>query len=172
MALIGAAIGAAASIAGGIASSLAAQKQKRAIENQRRRNKQWFDKAYNEDMTQRADALRLLTMTEESIKNRNKQAEARQAVTGGTDSSIAAAREANNEALANTMSSIAANNTARKDKIMQTYQQKDDNYAAQLGELEGQRAQSISQATGALTSLGGSLDFGTVKTKKKNEIDL
>lgn len=170
--MIGAAIGAAASIAGGIASSLAAKKQKRAIQNQRRRNKQWFDKAYNEDMTQRADALRLLTMTEESIKNRNKQAEARQAVTGGTDSSIAAAREANNEALANTMSSIAANNTARKDKIMQTYQQKDDNYASQLGALEGQRAQSISQATGALTSLAGSLDFGTVKTKKKNEIDL
>lgn len=170
--MIGAAIGAAASIAGGIASSLAAKKQKRAIQNQRRRNKQWFDKAYNEDMTQRADALRLLTMTEESIKNRNKQAEARQAVTGGTDSSIAAAREANNEALANTMSSIVDNNTARKDKIMQTYQQKDDNYASQLGALEGQRAQSISQATGALTSLAGSLDFETGKTKKKNENEI
>ena len=90
MGLIGSAIGAAGSIFGGISASKAMKKIKSNVEAQRQKNQNWYDRRYNEDYTQRADAQRILTQTEESIKNRNKQAAGIQAVMGGTDESVAA----------------------------------------------------------------------------------
>lgn len=70
MGLIGSAIGAAGSIFGGIKASKAMKKAKRNVEAQRQKNQDWYDRRYNEDATQRADAQRILTQTEESIKQR------------------------------------------------------------------------------------------------------
>ena len=107
MGLIGSAIGAAGSIFGGIKASKAMKKAKRNVEAQRQKNQDWYDRRYNEDATQRADAQRILTQTEESIKQRNKQAAGSAAVMGGTDESVAAAKAANNQALADATSQIA-----------------------------------------------------------------
>ena len=93
------------------------KKAKRNVEAQRQKNQDWYDRRYNEDATQRADAQRILTQTEESIKQRNKAAAGSAAVMGGTDESVAAAKEANNKALADATSQIAADAEARKDNI-------------------------------------------------------
>ena len=87
MGLIGSAIGAAGSIFGGISASKAMKRAKKNVEAQRQKNQDWYDRRYNEDATQRADAQRILTQTEESIKQRNKQAAGSAAVMGGTDES-------------------------------------------------------------------------------------
>lgn len=97
--IAGGALGAVGSIFGGISASKAMKKVKRNIEAQKKANEDWYNRRYNEDATQRADAQRILTMTEESIKNRNKQAAATAAVMGGTEESVAAAKAANSEAL-------------------------------------------------------------------------
>ena len=120
MGLIGSAIGAVGSIFGGIKASKAMKKAKRNVEAQRQKNQDWYDRRYNEDATQRADAQRILTQTEESIKQRNKAAAGSAAVMGGTDESVAAAKEANNKALADATSQIAADAEARKDNIEAT----------------------------------------------------
>lgn len=159
MGLIGAAVGAAGSIFGGISASRAMKKMKRNVEAQRKKNQDWYDRRYNEDATQRADAQRILTMTEESIKNRNKQAAGAQAVMGGTDESVAAAKAANNEALASATSQIAANADARKDAIEQQYMQKDDQYVQQLNQIEQGKAQAVSQAIQGVTSAASSMPF-------------
>lgn len=159
MGLIGAAVGAAGSIFGGISASRAMKKMKRNVEAQRKKNQDWYDRRYNEDATQRADAQRILTMTEESIKNRNKQAAGAQAVMGGTDESTAAAKAANNEALASATSQIAANADARKDAIEQQYMQKDDQYVQQLNQIEQGKAQAVSQAIQGVTSAASSMPF-------------
>lgn len=159
MGLIGAAVGAAGSIFGGISASRAMKKMKRNVEAQRKKNQDWYDRRYNEDATQRADAQRILTMTEESIKNRNKQAAGAQAVMGGTDESTAAAKAANNEALASATSQIAASADARKDAIEQQYMQKDDQYVQQLNQIEQGKAQAVSQAIQGLTSAASSVPF-------------
>ncbi|MCM1079075.1 MAG: hypothetical protein NC344_05540 [Bacteroidales bacterium] len=159
MGLIGAAVGAAGSIFGGISASRAMKKMKGNIEAQRKKNQDWYDRRYNEDATQRADAQRILTMTEESIKNRNKQAAGAQAVMGGTEESVAAAKAANNEALASATSQIAANADARKDTIEQQYMQKDDQYVQQLNAIEQGKAQAISQAVQGVTSAASSMPF-------------
>lgn len=38
---------------------------------QRRKNQDWYDRRYNEDATQRADAQAMLTRTAEAIRQRN-----------------------------------------------------------------------------------------------------
>lgn len=159
MGFIGSAIGAVGSIFGGISASKAMKKAKRNIEAQRQKNQDWYDRRYNEDATQRADAQRILTQTEESIKQRNKAAAGSAAVMGGTDESVAAAKAANNQALADATSQIAANADARKDNIEATYMQNDNAFAEKLNELETGKARAISGAVQGLTNAAASIPF-------------
>lgn len=159
MGLIGSAIGAVGSIFGGISASRAAKKAKKNVEAQRKKNQDWYDRRYNEDATQRADAQRILTQTEESIKNRNKQAAGSAAVMGGTDESVAAAKAANNQALADATSQIAANADARKDNIEATYMQTDNAFVEQLNQIEQGKANAIGQAVQGVTNAAASMPF-------------
>ena len=134
--LVGAGLSAVGSIFGGISASKAMKKVKKNLQAQKQANQDWYDRRYNEDATQRADAQRILTKTEESIRNRNRQAAGAQAVMGGTEESVAAAKAANNQALADATSQIAVNAEARKDQIEQTYQQRDAQIDDALNNLE------------------------------------
>lgn len=146
MGFIGAGLGVAGAIFGGISASKAMKKAKKNIEAQRQKNENWYNRRYNEDATQRADAQRILQMTEDSIRKRNKQAAGVAAVMGGTEESVAAAKEANNAALADAVSQITANNEARKDKIEATYMANDNAYQEQLNNLEIGKANTIAGA--------------------------
>lgn len=155
--LIGAGLSAVGSIFGGISASKAMKKVKKNLQAQKQANQDWYDRRYNEDATQRADAQRILTKTEESIKNRNRQAAGAQAVMGGTEESVAAAKAANNQALADATSQIAVNAEARKDQIEQTYQQKDAQINDALNNLEINKAQAISSAVQGVTQAGAGI---------------
>ena len=159
MGLIGSAIGAVGSIFGGIKASKAPKKAKRNVEAQRQKNQDWYDRRYNEDATQRADAQRILTQTEESIKQRNKAAAGSAAVMGGTDESVAAAKEANNKALADATSQIAADAEARKDNIEATYMQNDNAFVEQLNAIEQGKANAISGAVQGVTNAVSQMPF-------------
>ena len=154
MGLIGSAIGAVGSIFGGIKASKAMKKAKRNVEAQRQKNQDWYDRRYNEDATQRADAQRILTQTEESIKQRNKAAAGSAAVMGGTDESVAAAKEANNKALADATSQIAADAEARKDNM-----QNDNAFVEQLNAIEQGKANAISGAVQGVTNAVSQMPF-------------
>lgn len=157
MGLIGSAIGAAGSIFGGISASKAMKKMKHNVEAQRQKNQDWYDRRYNEDSTQRADAQRILTQTEDAIKQRNKAAAGSAAVMGGTDESVAAAKSANNQALADTTSQIAAQADSRKDNIEATYLSNDNAFAEQLNEIERGKAKAIAGAVQGVASMASSL---------------
>lgn len=155
--IIGAGLGAIGSIFGGISASNAMKKVKNSIESQRNANKAWYDRRYNEDATQRADAHAILTRTEEAIKARNKQAAGAQAVMGGTDDSVAATKAANAQAMADAASQIAVNGERRKDAIESQYQAKDDALQSELDNMERQRAGQTSQAIGGVLSAAGNI---------------
>lgn len=144
--IIGGAMKIGGSIFGGISASKAMKKVKGNIEEQRRRNQDWYDRRFNEDATQRADAQRILNITQENIRKRNQQAAATQAVMGGTEESVAAAKAANNEALAEAASQIAVNGERRKDAIERQYLETDNQLQNQLNNLEINKASAISQA--------------------------
>ena len=135
------------------------KRAKKNVEAQRQKNQDWYDRRYNEDATQRADAQRILTQTEESIKQRNKQAAGSAAVMGGTDESVAAAKAANNQALADATSQIAANAEARKDNIEATYMANDNAFVEPLNQLEQGKAQAIGQAVQGVANAASSMPF-------------
>ncbi len=155
--IVGGALSAGGAIFGGISASKAMKRAKKNVEAQRKKNQDWYDQRYNEDATQRADAQRILTQTEESIKQRNRAAAGSAAVMGGTDESVAAAKAANNEALADATSQIAANAEARKDNIEATYLQNDNAFVEQLNNIELGKAQAVSQAVQGVANAGASI---------------
>lgn len=155
--IAGGALGAAGSIFGGISASKAMRRVKKNLQAQKEANQNWYDRRYNEDATQRADAQRILTQTEESIWNRNRQAAGAQAVMGGTDESTAAAKAANAQTLADATSQIAVNAENRKDQIEQTYQQRDSQINEALNNLEINKAQAISQAVQGVAKAGAGI---------------
>jgi hypothetical protein len=154
--LVGAGLGAAASIYGGIKARQAAQKANRMLEGQQSDTQAWYDRRYNEDATQRADAQRILTMTMDRMRRRNKAAAGTAAVMGSSPEAIAVEKEANAQALADTASQIAAAGAARKDQVENQYlTQKNALTQQQIG-VQNQQAQNIAQATqGASQALMG-----------------
>lgn len=155
--IAGGALSAVGSIFGGISASKAMKKVKRNLEAQKQANQDWYNRRYNEDATQRADAQAILTRTEESIRNRNRQAAGTQAVMGGTEESVAAAKEANNKALAEATTNIAVNGEARKDAIESQFQAKDAQMQDALNNLENNKAQAISSAVQGVTQAGAGM---------------
>lgn len=144
-------------ILGGISASKAMKKVKNSLNEQRKRNQDWYDRRYNEDATQRAEAQAILTRTEESIRARNKQAAGTQAVMGGTEESVAATKAANNQALADATATIAVNGERRKDAIEAQYQAKDEAIEQQLNDLEQQKAHNTVQAIQGVAEAGSNI---------------
>ncbi len=155
--LIGAGIGAVGSIFGGMAASKAMRNVKSNLENQRQSNQDWYNRRYNEDATQRADAQAMITKTNEEFKARNKAAAGAQAVMGGTEESVAATKAANAQAMANATAQIAANADRRKDAIEQQYHSKDEALQQQLNDLEQQKAHQVTQAIQGVTQAGANI---------------
>ena len=145
------------SIFGGISASNAMKEVRNNLQARKQENRDWYNRRYNEDATQRADAQRILTRTEESIRNRNRQAAGAQAVTGGTEESVAAAKAANNQALAEATSQIAVNAEARKDQIEQTYQQRDAQIDDALNTMEVNKAKAVASAVQGLSQAGAGM---------------
>lgn len=154
---IGAGLGAIGSIFGGISASKAMRRVKDNLNDQRRQNQDWYNRRYNEDATQRAESQAMITRTEESIRNRNRQAAGAQAVMGGTDESVAAAKAANNQALADATATIAVNAERRKDNIEAQYQAKDEALQQQLNDLERAKAGQVSQAAQGVAQAGANI---------------
>jgi hypothetical protein len=166
-ALIGAGLGVAGSIFGGLSASKAMKKARQGVKSQRQKNQDWYDRNYNEDATQRASAQAVLTKTEEAIKSRNRAAAGRAAVTGGSEESVAAEKQANADIMANAVSTITENDEKRKDAIEQQYQQRDADYQAQLNNIEVGKAQSIGQAVAGVASAAGSIGSAIDEYRKK-----
>lgn len=154
---LGGALGIGASIFGGISASKAMKKVKKNLEGQMRENQDWYDRRYNEDATQRADAQRILTITNENIRQRNQAAAGAQAVMGGTEESVAAAKAANNQALADATSQIAVNGERRKDQIEGQYMATRSELNDKLNNMEQARAAAISQAVQGASQAGANI---------------
>lgn len=155
--IVGAGLSAVGSIFGGISASKAMKKVKKNLQKQQRDNEAWYNRRYNEDATQRADAQRIMDITDERMRQGVRDAAATAAVAGGTDESVAAQKAANAAALADAASRIAVAGDARKDGIESTYQQRASSLNSQLNDMERNRANAIGQAAQGVMSAGGSI---------------
>lgn len=154
---IGGALGIGGAIFGGISASKAMKRAKKMVEEQKKENQDWYDRRYNEDSTQRADAQRILTQTNEAILRRNQAAAGSAAVMGGTEESVAATKAANAQAIADATSQIAVNGERRKDQIESQYLQTKSDLNQQLQNLEIGKANAVSQAVQGVASAGANM---------------
>lgn len=138
-------------------SGKAMRKVKKNINNQLRENQNWYDRRYNEDATQRADAQRILSITNENIRARNQQAAGNAAVMGGTEESVAAAKSANSSAMADAVSQIAVNAENRKDQIESEYLQTKNGLLDKLNNLEESKAKNIAQSIQGVAQAGAGI---------------
>ena len=148
--ILGGALGALGGIFGGLGKNEAIERQQQALDKRKQENQNWYDRRYNEDATQRADAQRILSMTEDAIKRRNRAAAGRAAVMGGTEESVAATKEANAKAQADAAAQIAAAGEARKDKIEQQYLNRKNVLNDKRDGLEGQKSSGWDMAGSAM----------------------
>lgn len=163
------------SLFGGSQASKAMRSARRDIEQRADENEDLYNRRYNEDATQRADAQRVLTLTEDAVRKRNRAAAGAQAVMGGNEASVAAQREMNNQATADAAARIAAAGEARKDKIEENYLARKQQLQDQLTNMKVGQAQNTAQAIqgvssaagGALMNMGSSKDIWSKGGYKK-----
>lgn len=166
-AIIGAAGGALSSILGGLGRNKQLREQQRMLEEKKKENDNWFDRRYNEDATQRADAQAMLTQTREEMQNRNRAAAGTQAVMGGTEESIAATKAANAKAMADATSRIAVAGEARKDNIEAKYMQRNDQLDSQIAAAKSQHQNAFDMVGGALGGAASGFAAGMDVEEKK-----
>lgn len=149
------ALKAAGSVFGGINASQAMKNYKRNVQGQMAENEDIYQRDYNADATQKADAVRALTLTEDYIRKSNKAATGTNAVMGGNEANVAAQREANSMATAEAAARIAASGEAQKESAKRDYLNRKQNLQDQLNNIEVGKAQNISQAVQGVSSAAG-----------------
>lgn len=155
-------------------SAKAAKKRQQRLDNAQQENEAWYRRNYYADPTKRADAQRLLTMTQEAVRDRNQAAAGRQAVMGGTGESTAADRAANNAMYANAVGTVVAGNEARKDRIDQQYRTTRANIEDKKADAEYQRGQALAQGVQdvgqSIFSLASGLADNYATSKPKQQL--
>lgn len=153
-ALIGAGLSAVSSIVGGIAARKERDKARRMMQQQLRENQASYNTQYFSDPTQRGDFKRLLAETDKRLKQRTQAARGTQAMMGGTEDSVAAVREGNNEVLANATGNMVASNEARKDAIRNNYESRKAAIQGQIIQDQYNQANDIARTVQGVAQVG------------------
>lgn len=153
--MVGSGLKIGSSIFGGINASKAMRRVRDNVKAARTENQNWYNRRYNEDATQRADAQSLLNNTRELLMRKAQNAAATNAVMGGTDEAAALDKADSNDTLASTIDKLNTAADARKDRIENDYRTRDEDYQSQLNNLEISKAKAITDAVnGAATAAG------------------
>lgn len=172
-AAIGGALALGSAIYGGIKSSVANNRARQLIDQQRKDNRQWYEIQMAKDYTRRSDVQAAITRQRELLQEQYDRARATNAVAGGTDASLAAQQKAAGQSLSQTMTDIASQASSFKDNIERQYRAQDaalnQQQAASHQQQAAQTAQAASQAVNAGISLVGQ-DLGMPK-KKEGDIE-
>lgn len=157
-AIAGAAAGTLGSLFGSMGKNESVARQKRNIEKLQAENKDWLNRQYGGNPTQRLEAQRMITKLEDIVKRRNDAAEARRVLTGGTEESVNKEKEGNNQMMADAVSQIAAKgdalNEMKKERAEQAYLNRKNKLDDLLLGVEAEK-QGIGDILG--NAIGGSI---------------
>jgi hypothetical protein len=166
-----AAMSAASSIIGGSKAASAARKQQEMLQDQKIKNDALFDRQINQDYADTSAGFNLRRSVLDSARKNLDLARGEAAVTGN-DAVEAAAKDKNNEMIAQSAGNIAAVDSQRKDALSAQKAATDQGYANQQVALSAQKAQATQQAaqgisnslmSAAVNALGASGVGGTSK---------
>lgn len=140
------ALSAGTSVAGGLLSRNAAKKAARQVKYRRNAEKAWYDKEYNTDYIDTKAGQNLLRRAQEVQDKYVKRAEGAAAVGGGTDASVALAKENANKAVSDTIANVAAQDTARKQRVADQHLANTNVISAQSQQVEQSKADATAGA--------------------------
>ena len=162
----------ASSIYGGVKSAQkanAAEGRQRAAEAN---ENAWYNRRYNEDYVDTAAGQNLVRRAKDYAREQWKKAAGAQAVTGGTEAASAAAKEAGNRMVGDTIANIASTDQARKSHVDDLHRQAQKEFTQMDMQRDLQRAANITQAaqgaSNAMMSAAGALGGGSLKGGSNN----
>lgn len=151
----------ASSLIGGASASSAAKDAEERQRLQEAKEEAWYRRKYNENYLDTAAGQALVNRAREYAKENWKRAAGAQAVGGGTDASVAMAKEAGNKMMGDTLSNIAVADQQRKENVDNQHHRAQEKFAQMDMNREMQRAQNVTQASqgasNALLSAAGAL---------------
>lgn len=148
---------AAAGIIGGNATRKAANRNARLIAEAENDARDWYNREYNANFLDRADARASIAQARELLNERYKAAEGAAAVTGATEESVARQKAAANQTLADVTSNIAERADAYKDAVRANYENQQANFLAQKTAVNNQKAAATAQAASGIAQAAQSL---------------
>lgn len=134
------------SVAGGLLSRNAAKKAARQVRYRKNAEKAWYDKEYNTDYIDTKAGQNLMRRAQEVQDKYVKRAEGAAAVGGGTDASVALAKENANKAVSDTIANVAAQDTARKQRVADQHLANNNIISAQSQQVEQSKADATAGA--------------------------
>lgn len=140
------ALSAGTSVVGGLLSRNAAKKAARQARYRRNAEKAWYDKEYNTDYIDTKAGQNLLRRAQKVQDKYVKRAEGAAAVGGGTDASVALAKENANKAVSDTIANVAAQDTARKQRVADQHLANTNVISAQSQQVEQSKADATAGA--------------------------
>lgn len=141
----------ASSLIGGNASAKAAEAARKEEERRNARANAYWNRKANESYLDTSAGQNTVRMARDFADENWKKTQGAAAVSGGTDASVAQAKEAGNRMMANTVANLAAQDTARKDAAERGMMNEDATHSQAVQANEMQRAANISQTAGALS---------------------
>ena len=164
--LIGGGLSVLGSVAGAIGSAQQMKKARQNIADQRSKNQTWYDKEYNTDYTQRADAQAVLNKTKEMADASRRRARNMGVVAGATDEAVAMDNEASNKMVSDTMGAINQSADAYKQNVQAQFKQTEQGLDNAEYQSHVAQANQIAQA-GAQAGQAGASIVGSIFDKKQ-----
>ena len=172
--LIGAGVGLASGAFGAIKANNARKQQERYLNDQEKKNQEWYNRNYYQNYLDTAEAQAAMKRVEDTMKRNNEQTEATAAIMGATPEAVLAQKQANQEQLGNMATGLAAQATQRKAQVDAVNLQSQQNILnARMGQAQANEAGASQVMNGGLGMIGtalqgsGMLDkWLTPKTKK------
>lgn len=163
---IGAGIKVAGSVIGGLSAARAARKQRANYARQINDNNNFLARKLNEDATQRADAQSVITQMKEALQSQNRAQRGMNAVMGSSGEAVAAQKQANANAIADTMGGINAAAVAQKNALEQQVRAQNAGLNDKIANTYASQAQAISQAAEGVGKVGSDI-FNLYSDEKK-----
>lgn len=156
----------ASSIFGGSKASKSAKKANALIDSSRAANQAWYNKRYNEDYSQTAEAQNAMNYAKQTLDDEYQKIAATSAVSGATGTAQAQQKAQANKALAEAASGIAASGSAYKSSVESQYLQNDNAFAQQQSNTLMGQASNISNAAGQASNTFSQLATILAQNKK------
>lgn len=159
----------------GISSAVINKKQEQNLANEKARQNAWYDREMYQDPLTRSDNAQILKALDDRLRHQTEVEDSKGAVLNSTPEARLAARQQNNDTMAQVISGMAAQSSQRRDALSAQRNQMNQQYNNAQMELDASRMQNAANLATNAVNLGsagisamGEGELKRLMGKKKN----